>query len=141
VFNLFGNERLTEWKRFRDSLEVSQTPFEDVANLWANAPFVSPYLNPTNSAEWPDPWHLILDGKLDDLAICLGMLYTLKLTQRFMDTNFEIHTSMFPDKEELSYMLIVDNKHVLNLEYKNVVDVEKIKDLKTKLIWSKTNVL
>jgi hypothetical protein len=141
VFNLFGNERLTEWKRFRDSLEVSQTPFEDVANLWANAPFVSPYLNPNNSSEWPDPWHLILDGKLDDLAICLGMLYTLKLTQRFMDTNFEIHTSMFPDKEELSYMLIVDNKHVLNLEYKNVVDVEKIKDLKTKLIWSKTNVL
>lgn len=141
MFNLFGNERLTEWKRFRDSLEVSQTPFEDVANLWANAPFVSPYLNPNNSSEWPDPWHLILDGKLDDLAICLGMLYTLKLTQRFMDTNFEIHTSMFPDKEELSYMLIVDNKHVLNLEYKNVVDVEKIKDLKTKLIWSKTNVL
>ena len=138
MFNLYGTERLTEWKRFRDSLEISQTPFEDVAIFWANAPFVNPYLNPNNSAEWPDPWHLVLDSDLDDLAICLGMLYTLKLTQRFMGSKFEIHMSMSP---EIKYFLVVDDKQVLNLEYKSVVDFEKTKDLKTKLIWSKTNVL
>ncbi len=138
MFNLYGNERLIEWKRFRDSLETSQTPFEDVASFWANAPFVNPHLNPNNSSEWPDPWHLVLDGDLDDLAICLGMLYTLKLTQRFIGSKFEIHMSMLP---EIKYFLVVDNTHVLNLEYKSVVEIEKIKKLKTKLIWSKTNVL
>ena len=80
VFDSYGTDRLTKWKQFRDSLETSATPLEDVAELWSHAPFVSPYLDPQNPAEWPDPWHLILDLRLDDLAIALGMLYTIKLT-------------------------------------------------------------
>jgi len=138
VFNQHGTERLAAWKEFRESLETSETPFLDVANLWSQAPFVSPYLDPQNPAEWPDPWHLILDLRLDDLAIALGMLYTIKLTHRFIDAECEIHKSTFPNKNEPSYILIVDKKYVLNLEYKNVVDVEELKNIETRLIWSKS---
>jgi hypothetical protein len=95
MFNLYGNERLIEWKRFRDSLESCSDPLTRVAELWATAPFVNPYIDPNNSDEWPDPWHLVLDSKLDELAISLGMLYTIKLTQRFIDSNCEIHKSMY----------------------------------------------
>ena len=138
MFNLYGNERLAAWKQFRDSLESSKDPLLDVAEFWSQAPFVSPYLDPNNPDKWPDPWHLVLDLHLDDLAIALGMLYTLKLTHRFMDTCCEIHMSMLPDKKEASYLLVVDNKYVLNLEYKNVVDIEKISKIKTNIIWSKS---
>lgn len=138
VFNQHGTERLAAWKEFRESLETSESPFQDVANLWSQAPFVSPYLDPQNPTEWPDPWHLILDLRLDDLAIALGMLYTIKLTHRFIDTECEIHKSTFPNKNEPSYILIVDKKYVLNLEYKNVVDVEELKNIETRLIWSKS---
>jgi hypothetical protein len=138
VFNLHGNERLAAWKQFRDSLESSENPLLDVAEFWSQAPFVSPYLDPNNPAKWPDPWHLVLDLHLDDLAIALGMLYTIKLTQRFMDTSCEIHMSILPDKKEPSFLLVVDNKHVLNLEYKNVVDIEKISKIATNMIWSKS---
>lgn len=136
MFDLYGNERLAAWKQFRDSLESSENPLLDVAEFWSQAPFVSPYLDPNDPAKWPDPWHLVLDLHLDDLAITLGMLYTLKLTKRFMNNQCEIHTSMLPDKKDPCYLLVIDKKHVLNLEYKNVVDIEKISKISTNIIWS-----
>lgn len=136
VFDVFGNDRLIAWRDFRDSLETSEHPLEDVAELWSRAPFVSAYLDPQKPSEWPDPWHLILDLRLDDLAIALGMLYTIKLTQRFMDTKCEIHTSMLSEKSEPSYLLIVDGKYVLNFEYKSVLDISSLENVKTTLLWS-----
>lgn len=141
MFDLYGHNRLTTWKEFRDSLEVSDTPLEDVVLLWSRAPFVSPYLNPENPSEWPDPWHLVLDNKYDDLAITLGMLYTIKLTQRFMASVCEIHTSMLSGEKQPRYFLVVDQKHVLNFEYKTVIDLESLDDIQTRLIWSKTDAL
>jgi hypothetical protein len=138
VFDSYGTDRLTKWKQFRDSLETSATPLEDVAKLWSHAPFVSPYLDPQNQSEWPDPWHLVLDSDLDELAIVLGMLYTIKLTSRFIDTPCEIHMSMLMNKKEPIYVLIVDNNHVLNLEYNSVVKVDELKRFSTSMIWSKS---
>jgi hypothetical protein len=136
VFNLHGADRLIEWKQFRDSLEISQTPFEDLVNFWSHAPFVSAYLNPLEPESWPDPWHLVLDGKLDELAISLGMLYTLKLTQRFMGSSFEIHTSMFSNKKSPSYFLVVDHSSAVNQQTREVLEYNKelAKDLNK--IWT-----
>ncbi len=135
MFDAHGVDRLTEWKRFRDRLETSQKPLEDLADFWSRAPFVNSYLDKTNPTEWPDPWHLVLDERLDDLAIALGMLYTLKLTQRFMSSICEIHTSMLPDKTTCHFLL-VDNKYVLNYRYKEVVDVSELNGLKTNKLYS-----
>ena len=131
MFDCHGNERLAAWKQFRNDLETSSNPFLDVAEFWSRAPFVSPYLDPNNSTEWPDPWHLVLDNRLDNLAIALGMLYTIKLTQRFIDTPCEIHTSTSTENE---YFLVVDNQYVLNKEYRQVVSVNELNGLKTNII-------
>jgi hypothetical protein len=138
VFDSYGTDRLIDWKNFRDSLELSNNPFEEVVEFWSKAPFVSSYLDPNNPNEWPDPWHLILDLRLDDLAIALGMLYTIKLTRRFMASDCEIHMSMPPDNKDPIYFLIVDNQHVLNLEYKKVKTVSEIKNIETNKIWPQT---
>lgn len=137
MFNLYGNERLTEWKLFRDHLENSPTPFHDVAVFWSQAPFVNQFIKSDSPSDWPDPWHLILDNKFDDLAIALGMLYTIKLTRRFMDTKCEIHMFMFPNEKSENFLLLVDNEHVLNYQYKDVVSFNSINGLKTNLLWSK----
>ena len=136
VFDQFGTDRIAAWKKFRDDLETSENPLKDVAELWSQAPLVNTYLDPKNPTKWPDPWHLILDLRLDDLAIALGMLYTIKLTQRFMMTKCEIHMSMFPDKKEPCYMLVVDDQYVLNMEYRNVVSIDELKKIKTNIVWS-----
>jgi hypothetical protein len=133
VFDQHGTERLIEWKRFRESLETSNTPLDDVARFWGKAPFVSRYLNPNNPAEWPDPWHLVLDSRLDDLAIALGMLYTIKLTTRFIDAVCEIHMSMPPKEKDPRYVLIVNNEHVLNFDWGSVADKSRLPQ--TNLLW------
>lgn len=137
MFDLHGNERLTEWRRIRDRLEDSQTAFEDVANLWGSAPLVNQYLNPTDPSSWPDPWHLVLDNRYDDLAICLGMLYTLQLTQRFMGFEYEIHMSINSRSKEPLYFLVVDRKNILNLCYRTVCSIDKLSDVKSDIIWSR----
>jgi len=135
MFNLYGNERLTEWKKFRDRLESCNDPLTCVAELWATAPFVNSYIDPNNPNEWPDPWHLVLDGKLDELAICLGMLYTIKLTQRFMDSECEIHKSMLPDNSEPSFYLVVDQQHVMNYEPRIVHSIAVLANVQTNTLW------
>jgi hypothetical protein len=120
VFDLHGVDRLNEWKRFRDSLESSTDPFKDVVDLWGRAPFVNPYLDPNDPKSWPDPWKLVIDLRLDNLAICLGMLYTLQLTQRFMGENLEIHMSMSRDKKTVDYFLSVGNQCLLDYQSRSV---------------------
>ena len=137
MFDLYGNDRLTEWKKFRDSLETVPNPLEEVSKLWSRAPFVNHYLDPQCPSEWPDPWHLVLDGKLDDLAICLGMLYTIKLTQRFMAAPCEIHMSMPSKDHDPQFFLVADNS-VLNYEPRIAHSKAVLDQFKTDIIWSGT---
>lgn len=134
MFDLYGNERLIKWKQFRDSLETSDTPLADVAELWSHAPFVNPFLDPKQPNTWPDPWHLVIDGKLDDLAICLGMLYTVKLTQRFTDTVCEIHMSMLAKDRHPRFFLVADNA-VLNYEPRIAHDLKVLHQIQTDIVW------
>ena len=135
MFDQYGTDRIAAWKQFRDRLETSDSPLEDVAELWSHAPFVASYLDPNDPEQWPDPWHLVLDLRLDDLAIALGMLYTIKLTQRFIQTKCEIHKLMIPGKDAEEYVLIVDDRHVLNHACRTVSSVEEIKHLDASIIW------
>jgi len=135
VFDLHGNDRLAEWKNIRDQIEISDKPLDLVADVWSRAPFVNPYLNPKDPRSWPNPWHLVLDDRLDELAIALGMLYTIKLTQRFMETPCEIHMSI-PDREkDFRYYLLVDSRFLLNYEPRKVLDLDAV-NTETEIIWS-----
>jgi hypothetical protein len=140
VFDCYDQDRLAAWKQFRDSLENSTTPWEDVAELWSRAPFVNPYLDYQNPDSWPDPWHLILDSRLDQLAIALGMLYTIKLTERFADTNCKIYRVKEPSAKEYRYVLAVDNQFVLNYEYNQVVGINRLDDLDSDLVWAPSQI-
>jgi hypothetical protein len=135
VFDLNETNKLQQWKNFRNSLELSSTAFEDVAQFWSRAPFVSNYLDPFDSKSWPDPWQLIINNKFDDLGIVLGMCYTLQLTERFKDNKFEIHMSMSQLKKDWRYMLLIDDNTVLNWNYGSVTNFNEIDANLTK-IWS-----
>jgi hypothetical protein len=136
VFNCYDQDRLAAWKEFRDTLETSNTPFDDVAELWSHAPFVSPYLDYQNPNTWPDPWHLVLDSHLDELAITLGMLYTIKLTQRFRNSKCEVYRVKSPLDKDYLYIIVVDNQNVLNFEYNRVVGVDKLVGYDSNLLWT-----
>jgi hypothetical protein len=135
VFDLHGNRRLAEWKKFRDKIEISEDPYRETAELWYFAPFVSHYLDPKNPDSWPDAWRLILSDKLDSLAIVLGLYYTLKLTQRFSNARYEIHMSMSDDRSR-DYWLLIDNHTVLQSFSRDVLCIKDLADRNTDIIWS-----
>lgn len=137
MFDTYGNERLTQWKEFRDSLETSSAPFNEVATFWSRAPFVNSYVNPLQPQSWPDPWHLVLDNRYDDLAISLGMLYTIKLTQRFADIEFELHMIDRNNIKDNSYFIVFEKNTVLNYNYGSVCNLNAV-DAKSSIIYSGT---
>jgi hypothetical protein len=126
VFNLHDTERLLAWKSFRNQLESDPTPFQSVVGLWAKAPLVNLYLDPNTPESWPDPWHLIIDDRFDDLAIVLGMLYTIKLTDRFSNLGLEIYKSV-EEKNPIFFLRAGEN--ILNLEYNHVVNASSLDDI------------
>lgn len=136
MFDRYGNERLIAWREFRDSLETDQDPFQAVAVFWAAAPFVNRYLDHSRADTWPDPWRLVIDGRFDDLAITLGMLYTIKLTERFRDARCDVYQSLQDDKKTL---LIVNNTSILNWHYRAVCCEKDLDWHDFMLIWSKVD--
>lgn len=108
MFDLSGTERLTEWRKIRDNLTDSNSPYHYVLDVWKRAPLVNPYLDPTDFGSWPDPWHLILDNRYDELALALGIVYTLGLSERFMSTEIEIHMSI-PESKITDYFVVCEN--------------------------------
>jgi hypothetical protein len=135
VFDLTGNERIVEWKKFRNQLETSEAPLSEVAVYWSRAPFVNDFLDPNDPSKWPDPWHLVLDNRYDDLAISLGIAYTLKLTTRFMIENIEIHMSILDDKKGKKYPVTIGD-YALNWSYREVVEKNVIPKNNTILIFT-----
>jgi hypothetical protein len=134
VFDLHNNDRIVKWKEFRQQLEHSQDPYNDVAKFWGRAPFVNDYLNPFDETSWPNPWQLVMYSRLDTLAISLGMLYTFKLTERFKNSDIKIYMTSIPDR---CFPVVVNNNYVLNWSYNEVETCDILKDKNTVLIYSK----
>jgi hypothetical protein len=94
-----------------------------VARVWASAPTRN-YLTQDDQSNWPDPWTLISDNCYCDVAVALGIFYTLYL-------------SNYPQKESLrlvgyrlrknhkEYNLVVceEEKYVLNYDWGHVVNI------------------
>lgn len=133
MFDLDGTERLTEWRRIRDQLNSDNDPCRSVLEVWKRAPLVNQYLDPTNPGSWPDPWHLILDNRYDDLALALGIVYTLGLSERFMSTEIEIHMSI-PESKHSDFFVVI-NEAVIDVGCRELRSRDFI-DTTAKRIWT-----
>jgi hypothetical protein len=136
VFESYGIERLTAWRRIRDEIETDNDPLSLVVKVWIQAPFVNQYLDHTDPKSWPDPWHLVLDSKFDNLAIILGMLYTLQLTERFSKESFRIYMVLNQSKNT-EFCLSISEKYVLNLEYGEVSSFFMLQNNQTSMIYQR----
>jgi hypothetical protein len=134
VFESHGIDRLTEWKQFRHTIEKDSEPFPKVVNFWLKAPFVNQYLDYRDPSSWPDPWHLVLDSRYDNLAIVLGMLYTLLLTDRFSKENYKIYMIKNEGRQE-DFCLAVGNTSVLNLIYGQISHISELHKYQTNMIY------
>ena len=119
-------ERLQVWHDFRNTLENSDDPIQDVLDFYNCSPRVSIHTDPWTKDMWPNPWELVKENQYCQFTKLLGICYTLQLTERFSSSNFEIHIGVVNETSTTYYLLIVDDI-VINLE-ENYVDRSKIPD-------------
>jgi len=127
MFDKKFEERMLFWRRFREDLETSRNPFQDVIEFYNRAPRTRLCADPWDQSTWPDPWELLNENQYCEFGIVLGMCYSLQLTDRFKGSKFEIHISTNNEISESYYLLYVDN-NVLGLEYDTVVPKEDLPD-------------
>ena len=101
--------RLKSWSDFRESLESSEDPINDVIEFYSKTPTVSIHTDPWTKTTWPDPWQLILENQYCEFCRVLGQCYSLQLTERFSGSIFEIHITIDRKKSDTHYILCVDD--------------------------------
>tara|TARA_B100001287_G_scaffold258211_1_gene244440 strand:+ start:605 stop:1033 length:429 start_codon:yes stop_codon:yes gene_type:complete len=125
MFDLRSFEaRLKNWAEFRESLETSKDPFQDVCNYYNTAPLVSINTDPWNKSIWPTAWELVNENQYCSFCITLGICYTLELTERFKGSRFEIHIAKDNNNSSIHYYLLVDDSKVLGYKDKPITKQE-----------------
>jgi hypothetical protein len=101
-------ERLRHWRDLRNSLEVSEDPVQKVLDFYKNVVKVSINVDPYTKELWPNPWELLYDNTYCEFCVLLGIYYTLKLTDRFSHSHFEIHITQDKQQSQSRYLLMMD---------------------------------
>jgi len=109
VFNKSYQERLAEWREFRSRLETAESPIHDTVEFFLLAPTVAIQNDPYNQQSWPDPWEMINENLYCEFTKLLAVCYTLQLTERFSDSDFEIHIAVDKQKSETFYLLYIND--------------------------------
>jgi hypothetical protein len=130
MFNKPPDERLSEWKSLRDSINHSDNPLPMVAEFWSKAPVI-PYnhrIDQYNRKSWPTPWEIIVDNKYDDFTLGLMIGYTLKLTEKFANSKVELRTLVDQERTKLYNLVYIDDETVLNYDKWNSIKAQDIPD-------------
>ena len=92
MWKLSASDRLARWRDFRKSLATVPVDeaIEQTVQFWCSCPFTPFYLEARQPETWPSPWQLLDENYYCDLAKCLGIVYTLYLSDHKASIEFEI---------------------------------------------------
>jgi hypothetical protein len=119
---------LRSWREFRRSINNLSTEDALLQTIifWSQAPFVPFNLDATNQHCWPDPWTLIEENVYCDIAKCLGIVYTIALTEhrKHLDIEMRIYKDI---NSGLEYNLawIDQGKYILNMIDNEIVNIKQ----------------
>jgi hypothetical protein len=130
-FNGRTEDRILEWRKFRKSLITWPSDLDTVAKTWAKAP-IRNYLTQDHPEQWPQPWDLISDNCYCDIAVALGMFYTLyHSSYPHKETLRLVGYKLRSEHKEFNLVLCEEEKYVLNYELGGVVNIPDVSQLGT----------
>jgi len=107
------SHRITEWRKFRDTLNEHPNPYQAVLDYWQQAPTIGKDLEQFHPQAWPTPWELISKNRFCPVAIPLMVAWTMKLSTRFLDSSVLIKISIDHTTKRY-YNLVYVNGYVIN---------------------------
>lgn len=125
MFQQKPEDRLRSWREFRsslDSLPLDQA-MAQTSEFWARAPFTPYNLDPDTNTNWPDPWTLVFENTYCDVAKCLGIVYTMLLTEHRNNLDIEVRVYVDPSTNyEYNLAWFNQGKYILNMNDGAVVN-------------------
>jgi len=122
-FNEPEDSRIVSWRHWRESLNSlpKDEILQKVVDTWSQVPTVMHLLSPDQPRDWPNPWQLITDNYYCDLAINLGMFYSLALVEsvKFDDICIEIYKDL---NGWINLSSVDQGKYVLNYSHGKIVN-------------------
>lgn len=135
------SDRLRWWHNFRldlDKVSLSEA-IDQCYHLWSYCPLQKYYLLIDQFDNWPGPWELVYDNVYCDIAKCLGIVYTLYLTNHKLDIEIRIYKN-YSTAETYNLVWIDKGKYVLNLLHDEVVNKTQVAtDLKLSKVITATD--
>ena len=130
MFNKSSDDRLSEWRLLRETLDNSDNPLDIVTEFWSNAPLITfnYTIDQYNPNSWPTPWDIITDNKYDDFTLGVMIGYTLKLTKKFSNSKIELRTMVDENRTRLYNLVYVDDTMVLNYDKWKAIKAQDIPD-------------
>lgn len=128
MFNESVDDRLSAWSEFRKSLDSIATPLESVMDFWKDAPRIihNHRIDRYNPRSWPTPWDMIVDNRYDDFGFAVIIAYTLKLSNRYKNSQIEVRSMVDSSKTRLYNLVVIDDTFVLNYSDNSVVKTQDI---------------
>ena len=129
MWNLLPSERLRCWHEFRNSINKQnfEEAIKQTSHLWSYAPYVNHYLTTDQIDNWPGPWELVYENYYCDLAKCLGIVYTLYLSDHGKTLDIEVQVYQNKKTRKLYNLFQLNQgKYILNLIEGEIVNKEHI---------------
>ena len=118
-------DRLIEWRSFRESLTSKNDPVQAVIDFWNSVPEVTRNVDPYDETTWPTPWEMIEENKYCEFTKLLAIAYTLKLSNLFNDWQPIIKIGLDRRESRLYYMLYL-NEQVIGYEREKSMHIDQI---------------
>ena len=113
--------RLRSWNLLRD--QCRDIPLDQaltsINSWWHAAPVTVRTIVWEHHPDWPDPWRLLTQDRLCDLARALGMLYTVMMTEHAQITDCRLAQT---DHDNL--VLVNQGKYILNWEQGRLLNIQ-----------------
>ena len=125
---MLGNkleDKIKVWKDLRNRLEDHPRPFDMLVQFTNKLHSSSKKVNAFDPDSKIEPWHLIEKNEFTEYEIAQLIAYTLQLTDRFCDSNIEIHISKDTKKDNLVYLVYLDKGIILGY-YNEAITVDEL---------------
>ena len=125
---MLGNkleDKIKVWKDLRNKLEDHPRPFDMLVQFTNKLHVSSKKVNAFDPDSKIEPWHLIEKNEFTEYEIAQLMAYTLQLTDRFCNSDIEIHISKDTKKDNLVYLVYLDKGIILGY-YNEAITVDEL---------------